>query len=190
MIYIVLITLFFVITHELARRHRTKHYLCRERLRDIWRWRLSPLPRRRAMVRQSIHLWWFKSHEMLKLETPTRRPAIEFASGLNHALAWAHSPSFRIRVSEPWLRQLSWSDVHETMGHEVAHLITDLHSPEPRPHGPAWKRTMKSFGLPPTVRFEGEPDSTPAPNGRPKTSPTARNPRPHAAGRSRRRTKP
>lgn len=207
LLIISLVALFFVTTHELARRHRTRAFLCRERLRDIWRWRLSPLPRRRAMVRVSIQNWWTTAHAALEREPPANRPKVEFGSSLNHALAWAHTPTLRIRVSDPWLQKLGWGDVHETMGHEVAHLLTDLHTPEPKPHGPGWKRTMKSLGLPPTVRFEAEPESLPkAPNpktdakadpakpstpaSRPASAPAPRSTRPHAAGRNRRGTKP
>jgi|GEM_PF-6430712 len=215
MIYVLLITAivaFFVLTHELARRHRTRTYVCRERLRDIWRWRLSPLPRRRTMARKSVLEWWLAAHAVGGLPETDRKPTVEFGASLKHALAWADSSQLRIRVSEPWLRHLAWPDVHETMGHEVAHLVTGSYSPELRPHGPKWKKTMKILGLPPSVTYDagpspgqplgdsGKADGTTEPSNprqlvsgasRPATAAgnsqrSAIGARPHAGGRTRR----
>jgi len=202
MIYVLLILVFFWTTHELARRHRTRAYASPERLRDIWRWRLSPLDRRRLMATESVSKWWTAAHGVAALSEEVQPPAVEFGSGLNHALAWADSKAMRIRVSEPWLRRLGWADVHETMGHEVAHLITDSTTPEGRPHGPKWKKTMKVLGLPPTVTYDASVPASasgvnqgPTPNPvrvrigsvtRAKPLSTPKPARPHAGGRTHR----
>lgn len=114
-----------------------------------------------AWVR-TLYRWW-EHYNRDYLRDALRRPLIELRDSRQQLGSWEATVR-RITVSRPHLLEDPWSEVMDTLRHEMAHQYAGevLDAVDEPPHGPAFREACRR------LRCEPRPKTRPGPQGSPQ----------------------